>query len=180
MNDQLCIIYPTPGYSLLKSPSRWVADTWARPHLTPHVSGPTSAHFFFEWEHQVTKSDNTRRLPTALSHAGHVSSSAARSPFLPPYLCSSVPRPGMAALSRTVSSLSRRPQLASLQPARQMSSLFGHVEPAAKDPILGVTEAFLADQSPDNVNVGVVRAPLRSPRSLAVGLACLFWCFCSV
>jgi aspartate aminotransferase, mitochondrial len=86
----------------------------------------------------------------------------------------------MAALSRTVSSLSRRPQLASLQPARQMSSLFGHVEPAAKDPILGVTEAFLADQSPDNVNVGVVRAPLRSPRSLAVGLACLFWCFCSV
>ncbi|GJN19414.1 hypothetical protein PR202_gb06692 [Eleusine coracana subsp. coracana] len=61
----------------------------------------------------------------------------------------------MAALSRTVSSLSRRPQLQGLQPARQMSSLFGHVEPAPKDPILGVTEAFLADQSPDKVNVGV-------------------------
>ncbi|GJM90699.1 hypothetical protein PR202_ga07004 [Eleusine coracana subsp. coracana] len=58
----------------------------------------------------------------------------------------------MAALSRTVSSLSRRPQLQGLQPARQMSSLFGHVEPAPKDPILGVTEAFLADQSPDKVN----------------------------
>lgn len=40
--------------------------------------------------------------------------------------------------------------------ARQMSSWFGHVEPAAKDPILGVTEAFHADPSPDKVNVGVV------------------------
>lgn len=30
------------------------------------------------------------------------------------------------------------------------------MEPAAKDPILGVTEAFLADPSPDKVNVGVV------------------------
>jgi aspartate aminotransferase, mitochondrial len=40
--------------------------------------------------------------------------------------------------------------------ARQMSSWFGHIEPAAKDPILGVTEAFLADPSPDKVNVGVV------------------------
>lgn len=38
-----------------------------------------------------------------------------------------------------------------------MASWFGHVEPAAKDPILGVTEAFLADPSPDKVNVGVVR-----------------------
>lgn len=33
---------------------------------------------------------------------------------------------------------------------------WGHVKPAPKDPILGVTEAFLADQSPDKVNVGVV------------------------
>ncbi|KAJ1259490.1 hypothetical protein BS78_10G159600 [Paspalum vaginatum] len=39
--------------------------------------------------------------------------------------------------------------------ARAMASWFGHVEPAAKDPILGVTEAFLADPSPDKVNVGV-------------------------
>ncbi|EEC80783.1 hypothetical protein OsI_23308 [Oryza sativa Indica Group] len=39
--------------------------------------------------------------------------------------------------------------------ARSMASWFGHVEPAAKDPILGVTEAFLADPSPDKVNVGV-------------------------
>ncbi|XP_073149761.1 aspartate aminotransferase, mitochondrial [Henckelia pumila] len=30
-----------------------------------------------------------------------------------------------------------------------------HVEPAPKDPILGVTEAFLADASPSKVNVGV-------------------------
>uniref|UniRef100_A0A0A9BR71 Uncharacterized protein n=1 Tax=Arundo donax TaxID=35708 RepID=A0A0A9BR71_ARUDO len=39
--------------------------------------------------------------------------------------------------------------------AMPMASWFGHVEPAAKDPILGVTEAFLADPSPDKVNVGV-------------------------
>eukprot|EP00271_Cylindrocystis_brebissonii_P010392 TRINITY_DN26571_c0_g1_i1.p1 TRINITY_DN26571_c0_g1~~TRINITY_DN26571_c0_g1_i1.p1 ORF type:complete len:420 (-),score=75.30 TRINITY_DN26571_c0_g1_i1:852-2111(-) len=30
-----------------------------------------------------------------------------------------------------------------------------HVEPAAKDPILGVTEAYLADKHPDKMNVGV-------------------------
>ncbi|CAN6177887.1 unnamed protein product [Urochloa humidicola] len=39
--------------------------------------------------------------------------------------------------------------------ARAMASWFGHVEPAPKDPILGVTEAFLADTSPDKINVGV-------------------------
>ncbi|KAL2475007.1 Aspartate aminotransferase [Abeliophyllum distichum] len=39
---------------------------------------------------------------------------------------------------------------------RSMStSWWKHVEPAPKDPILGVTEAFLADPSPDKVNVGV-------------------------
>lgn len=37
-----------------------------------------------------------------------------------------------------------------------MSSWWRSVEPAPKDPILGVTEAFLADPSPDKVNVGVV------------------------
>lgn len=35
------------------------------------------------------------------------------------------------------------------------SSWFRSIEPAPKDPILGVTEAFLADQSPNKVNVGV-------------------------
>ncbi|KAL3572530.1 hypothetical protein D5086_026434 [Populus alba] len=35
------------------------------------------------------------------------------------------------------------------------SSWWQSVEPAPKDPILGVTEAFLADPSPDKVNVGV-------------------------
>ncbi|MCL7048392.1 hypothetical protein MKW94_005144 [Papaver nudicaule] len=39
--------------------------------------------------------------------------------------------------------------------ARFMSSWWNHVEPAPKDPILGVTEAFLADPSPHKVNVGV-------------------------
>ncbi|OMO60932.1 Aspartate/other aminotransferase [Corchorus olitorius] len=39
--------------------------------------------------------------------------------------------------------------------ARSMSSWWRNVEPSPKDPILGVTEAFLADQHPDKVNVGV-------------------------
>jgi len=71
----------------------------------------------------------------------------------------------MATLSRAASSAARRPALLPprLLAARAMaSSLFGHVEPAPKDPILGVTEAFLADPSPDKVNVGVVRNLLRS------------------
>ena len=72
----------------------------------------------------------------------------------------------MAALSRAASCLTRRPQVqpSRLQAARAMaSSLFGHVEPAPKDPILGVTEAYLADPSPDKMNVGVVSV-LGSPR----------------
>lgn len=44
----------------------------------------------------------------------------------------------------------------SLGAARSMSSWWRSVEPAPKDPILGVTEAFLADPSPSKVNVGVV------------------------
>ncbi|CAM8896582.1 unnamed protein product [Rhodiola kirilowii] len=52
--------------------------------------------------------------------------------------------------------ISRRFQLGnSLLGARSMSSWWKGIEPAPKDPILGVTEAFLADQSPDKVNVGV-------------------------
>lgn len=39
---------------------------------------------------------------------------------------------------------------------RSLSSWWKSVEPAPKDPILGVTEAFLADPSPEKVNVGVV------------------------
>ncbi|KAL3509110.1 hypothetical protein ACH5RR_028511 [Cinchona calisaya] len=41
--------------------------------------------------------------------------------------------------------------------ARSMSSWWRNVEPAAKDPILGVIEAFLADPSPNNV--GLVSLP---------------------
>lgn len=33
---------------------------------------------------------------------------------------------------------------------------FDHVKPAPKDPIIGVTEAFLADPSPNKINLGVV------------------------
>ncbi|KMZ59550.1 Aspartate transaminase [Zostera marina] len=38
---------------------------------------------------------------------------------------------------------------------RMMSTWWRRVEPAPKDPILGVTEAFLADRHPHKVNVGV-------------------------
>ncbi|KAL6330012.1 hypothetical protein AAG906_039927 [Vitis piasezkii] len=51
--------------------------------------------------------------------------------------------------------ISRRMMIRSGFGLRSMSSWWGSVEPAAKDPILGVTEAFLADPSPDKVNVGV-------------------------
>ena len=35
---------------------------------------------------------------------------------------------------------------------------FSHVEMAPKDPILGITENFLADKSSDKINLGVVRS----------------------
>src|SRR5436190_1153065 len=35
------------------------------------------------------------------------------------------------------------------------TSLFGAIEMAPRDPILGVTEAFVADQNPRKVNLGV-------------------------
>lgn len=50
----------------------------------------------------------------------------------------------------------RFPSPSSAYGARSMSSWWRSVEPSPKDPILGVTEAFLADPSPDKVNVGVV------------------------
>ncbi|XP_060188892.1 aspartate aminotransferase, mitochondrial [Lycium barbarum] len=49
----------------------------------------------------------------------------------------------------------RNLKLSSALGARSLSSWWRNVEPAPKDPILGVTEAFLADPSPDKVNVGV-------------------------
>lgn len=60
-------------------------------------------------------------------------------------------RSAAAIRGRRVGALARARRHAT----RAMASLFGHVEPAPKDPILGVTEAFLADPSPDKVNVGV-------------------------
>ncbi|KAL2496966.1 Aspartate aminotransferase [Forsythia ovata] len=55
---------------------------------------------------------------------------------------------------------------------RSMStSWWKHVEPAPKDPILGVTEAFLADPSPDKVNVGV--GTYRDDNGMPVVLECV-------
>ncbi|MFS8021252.1 putative aspartate transaminase [Helianthus anomalus] len=45
--------------------------------------------------------------------------------------------------------------ISSSHASRSISSWWKHVDPAPKDPILGVTEAFLADPHPDKVNVGV-------------------------
>ena len=56
------------------------------------------------------------------------------------------PQAGSAmALYRHAASAIRQRRAPSMLPARAMASLLGHVEPAPKDPILGVTEAFLAD-----------------------------------
>jgi hypothetical protein len=40
------------------------------------------------------------------------------------------------------------------------SSFFANVEMAPKDPILGITERYLADTNPEKINVGVVGAEL--------------------
>ncbi|CAL5372755.1 unnamed protein product [Camellia sinensis] len=45
------------------------------------------------------------------------------------------------------------------------SSSWRTIELAPKDPILGVTEAFLADLSPSKVNVGVISYELYTMRS---------------
>jgi hypothetical protein len=78
----------------------------------------------------------------------------------------------MAGLYRAATSAIRRPlPRLQLQARTMASSLFGHVEPAPKDPILGVTEAFLADPSPEKVNVGVVSTLIPSPRPRSTNLA---------
>lgn len=71
------------------------------------------------------------------------------------------------------------PALSSVSGARSMSSWWQNVDPAPKDPILGVTEAFLADPSPDKVNVGVVSITVHffwgSDRLLAFVTLLCFW-----
>lgn len=76
-----------------------------------------------------------------------------------PFFSSAALHLQMAHLIRAGSS-GRLAKSGVLGAARSMSTAWWrHVEPAAKDPILGVTEAFLADPSPDKVNVGVVSIP---------------------
>lgn len=43
----------------------------------------------------------------------------------------------------------------SFHSSSMVATWWGHVEPAPKDPILGVSEAFLADKHPQKMNVGV-------------------------
>ena len=51
--------------------------------------------------------------------------------------------------------------------ARAMSSTsrFADVPEAPKDPILGITELFLADAHPEKMNLGVVREEARETRT---------------
>ncbi|KAK8914642.1 hypothetical protein KSP39_PZI024414 [Platanthera zijinensis] len=58
-------------------------------------------------------------------------------------------------MCREIVASGRRAAAAAWGRTMSTASWWSHVEPAAKDPILGVTEAFLADPSPDKVNVGV-------------------------
>lgn len=53
------------------------------------------------------------------------------------------------------------------------ASWFKHVEPAPKDPILGVTESFLADKNPDKINLGVVSARIFLGSGSLINVACV-------
>ena len=72
----------------------------------------------------------------------------------------------MAAAARNGGSSGRR--------LMSTASWWKHVQPAPRDPILGVTEAFLADTHPDKMNVGVVRASLFVSRSFPFPILSLF------
>lgn len=72
----------------------------------------------------------------------------------------------MAAAARNGGSSGRR--------LMSTASWWKHVQPAPRDPILGVTEAFLADTHPDKMNVGVVCASLFVSRSFPSPILILF------
>ncbi|KAI4972534.1 hypothetical protein ZWY2020_003459 [Hordeum vulgare] len=78
----------------------------------------------------------------------------------------------MAMYRRAASAIQRR-GAQPLLPAWAMASLLGYVEPAPKDPILGVTEAFLADPPSTKSTSASYVLPL-APSSLVPSLACFF------
>ena len=60
------------------------------------------------------------------------------------------------ALRRYTASLAKRPMEHAMQTSQvRLMSWFAHVEEAPKDPILGVTERFIADPNPKKINLGV-------------------------
>jgi hypothetical protein len=74
----------------------------------------------------------------------------------------------LGRLMRQSRSYSAAPHAAAA--AAAASSWFGSVRLAENDPILGITERFLADQHPHKLNVGVVSAPAaRQPASRPAG-----------
>ncbi len=63
----------------------------------------------------------------------------------------------MAALARRSRRFMSSSSSSSAAAVASSGSWWKDVQPAARDPILGVTEAFLADTHPSKMNVGVVR-----------------------
>lgn len=129
----------------------WTPHAVARERLTRGPASPATT----SRPEKVNRAMHTRsrRLGFPPLNPSHL----LLTPHLPP-LSSDRARMAMsrAAAAAAGTPVARR-RLMGAVAARSMASWFGHVEPAAKDPILGVTEAFLADPSPDKVNVGVVR-----------------------
>ncbi|KAF8065801.1 ASP1 [Scenedesmus sp. PABB004] len=66
---------------------------------------------------------------------------------------------GAAAAAAALAPRALAPAAAALSRGLATGAWFGHVEMAPRDPILGVTEKFLADSNPDKINLGVVRRP---------------------
>ncbi len=69
----------------------------------------------------------------------------------------------MAALARRSRRFMSSSSSSSAAAVASSGSWWKDVQPAARDPILGVTEAFLADTHPSKMNVGVVRFPFLIP-----------------
>ncbi len=69
----------------------------------------------------------------------------------------------MAAIARRSRRFMSSSSSSSAAAVASSGSWWKDVQPAARDPILGVTEAFLADTHPSKMNVGVVRFSFLTP-----------------
>ena len=74
-----------------------------------------------------------------------------------------------AALRTAVQRMARSANSRGVHASAVANGWWAHLEPAPKDPILGVTEAYLADTHPDKVNVGVVSSLAMTRQRLSGG-----------